>query len=90
MGNDALHEIETPKKEQLLILLEITNHLLENLFIQDKKLEGTIDTLIDNYEDFLRLVKKCIKADQLGKQITLAAILGKAEKIIKRKGGKEF
>lgn len=85
MGNDALHEMETPKEEQLVVLLEITNHLLENLFIQDKKLQGTIDTLIDNYDDFLKLLKKCINSENLGKRLTLAAILGKSTRLLKEK-----
>jgi hypothetical protein len=90
MGNDALHEMETPKENQLVVLLEITNHLLENLFIQDKKLEGTIDTLIDNYEDFLKHLNRCINSENVGKRLTLSAILGKSIRLVKDKEIKDF
>jgi hypothetical protein len=64
--------------------------LLENLFIQDKKLERTIATLIDNYDDFLKLIKKCINKDHIGKQLTLAAILGKSRRLLKEKEVRNF
>jgi len=81
LGNDALHEIEKPKKEHLYILLDIINHLLLNLFINDKKLAGKIETLIDNYFDFLKLVKNKLTEEMIGKEYTLLEILGKSKRL---------
>lgn len=90
LGNDALHEMETPKKEQLLILLEIVNHLLENLFIHDKKIADNIDTLIDTYVDFSKLLRNKISKELLGKELTLFEILGKSKRLMKATDLKEF
>ena len=81
LGNDALHEIEKPKKEHLYLLLDIINHLLINLFINDKKIKGQIETLIDNYDDFLRLVKNRLTEEMISKEFTLFEILGKSKRL---------
>lgn len=90
LGNDALHEMETPKERQLLILLDIVNHLLENLFIHDKKIEGQVDTLIDNYDDFLKLVRNKIKKELITKELTILDLIGKSKRLIKPKELKRF
>lgn len=90
LGNDALHEMATPKKEQLLILLDITNHLLENLFIHDKKIGSKIDSIIDNYETFLILVNNKTCKENLHKELTLNQILGNSKRLIKPGDIKKF
>lgn len=90
LGNDALHEMATPKKEQLLILLDITNHLLENLFIHDKKFGGKIDSIIDKYEIFLNLVNNKTCKENLHKEHTLSQILGNSKRLIKLGDIKNF
>lgn len=52
MGNEALHEINKPKLGDLHVLLNIVNHLLDNLYIQDKIIESTTGLVILNYKDF--------------------------------------
>lgn len=85
LGNDALHEIENPKKESLIILFEIVNHLLENLFISDKKIQGRIETLIDTYEEFFKLILNKINKEMVGKELTLSEVLGKSKRLIPNK-----
>ncbi len=82
LGNDALHEIEKPKKEHLYLLLELINHLLSNLFINDKIIKGKVDTIVDTYEEFIRLVKSKITEDLINKELTLNEILDKAKRLI--------
>ena len=84
MGNDALHEIVKPKKEHLYLLLEIVNHLLANLFINDRKIKNQIETLIDNYEEFIRLVKTKITPEMVGKKFTISEILDKSQKLLSK------
>lgn len=83
LGNDALHEIETPKKRSLLIILEIVNHLLENLFIQDKQIANNVDRIVDQYDSFIALLKYCIVEHQLNKELSLNEILAKKRRLIK-------
>jgi len=86
LGNDALHEMKIPKKEHLQIVLEIINHLLENLFIQDKKIEDKIEVIIDTYDKFLLLIKNKITKEQVGKKLSLDEIMGNSKRLIKDKG----
>ena len=90
LGNDALHEIEKPKKEHLYILLDIINHLLANLFINDKKLKGKMDTIIDRYEDYIKLIQNKIDKDMIGKEYTMREILGKSVRLIPLKDYKQL
>src|SRR5690606_31632067 len=82
LGNDALHEIEKPKKDHLYLLLEIINHLLSNLFINDKIIRGKVETIIDNYDEFQRLLKSKITEELVGKELTLNQLLDKAKRLI--------
>lgn len=85
LGNDALHEMEAPKSEQIVILLEIVNHLLENLFIQDKKIVDKIEIVIDKYDDFIKAIRNNINEKQIGEIKTINEILGKSRRLIKPK-----
>lgn len=90
LGNNALHEIETPKAEQLVILLSIVNHLLSNLFINDKLIKGKLDIPLDNYEDFTNVVRRSVKKEMIGKEIDLDELLGKAKRLMSTKDYKSF
>ena len=90
LGNDSLHEMEVPKKEQLIIVLEVINHLLENIFIQDKKIEGRIAIVIDTYESFLSLLRKRISKEFIGKELTIIELLGKTRRLIKKNNLEKF
>lgn len=90
LGNDALHEMEIPKKEQLGMLLDIVNHLLNNLFISDKIIKGQVATTIDDYEDFKRLVHIHIKKDMLGSLKSIETIIGKSKRLIPKQQYSEF
>lgn len=90
LGNDALHEIEKPKKEHLYILLDIINHLLVNLFVNDKKIKDQIETLIDNYEDFFRLLKNKINKEMINKEYSIIQIIGKSKRLFPKGKISEF
>lgn len=90
LGNDALHEIAKPKKEHLYILLEIVNHLLANLFINDKIIKGIVDTVIDKYEDFVILIENIINSDVINKELSIDELLGKSKRLIVKTKISEF
>lgn len=90
MGNDALHEIVKPNKEHLHLLLEIINHLLANLFINDKIIKGKVETLVDNYDEFFRLIKTKITSEMIGNKFTLLQILDKSKKLLSKENIVEY
>jgi hypothetical protein len=67
-----------------LIVLEVINHLLENIFIQDKKIEGRIAVVIDSYDGFISLIRNKISEDKLGKELTITELLGNSRRVIKK------
>ena len=85
VGNDALHEIEIPEVNQLYIVLDIVNHILENLFIQDKKIKDGLDSIIDEYDEFIKIIRSKLPKDSLGETISLSKILGKGLRLLKDK-----
>ena len=90
LGNDALHEIEKPKSEHLFILLEIVNHLLNNLYVNDKLMDGKVEKMITKYDDFVRLVQNKIDKDMVGKKYQLIKILDKSMRLLSRENYSSF
>ncbi len=85
LGNDALHEIEKPKKEPLTLLLDIVNHLLANLFVNDKVIDGKVEKVVDTFPEFTRLLMSKIKKENIGKEQNIEDILGKSIRLIPKK-----
>ena len=90
LGNDSLHEMEVPKVSQLIVVLEIINHLLENLFIHDKKIEANIDVMVDDYLEFKKLLFKSLVPNIVGEIVTINKILGKSKRLLKKEDLKKF
>ena len=90
LGNDALHEIEIPKMEQLILLLEIINHLLANLFINDKIIAGKIETIIDDYEEFSKMFQRKITKDMLGNEFFIESLIGKSKRLLSKSNLEKF
>lgn len=90
LGNDALHEMEKPKKDQLYLLLDIVNHLLSNLFINDKLIQGKVTTVIDKYDEFIKLLNNKINKKMLQQEYTLNQLLGNSKRLIVKKNYKTF
>lgn len=56
MGNESAHQIEKPDREHVLIVLEVINNILNNLYIIDKKFKEVFEYRFENYEEFEKLV----------------------------------
>jgi hypothetical protein len=77
LGNDAVHEMEAPSDEKLLLVLHIIEHLLESLYILDNNAKDVLDTIIRDYPDFEKLFFNCTGKCQEGEIKTLIEILNK-------------
>jgi hypothetical protein len=84
LGNDSVHEMSVPSKEKLLLVLSIVEHLLNNLYIIDYKLQNKLETIIGQFDEFELLLNSKIKNLEKGNELPLAKIL---EKSIRRLHG---
>lgn len=85
LGNDSLHDIQTPKKHQLIIVMEIINHLLDNLFLQDQRIDKNLEKPISDYLKFNCLLNDRIAENLENQEITLLDLLGKSKRTIDSK-----
>lgn len=78
LGNDSVHEMNVPDKETLLMVLNIAEHLLNNLYIIDFKTRNHLETVINEYPEFERLLDSNLVKFKINDEIPLAKILGKS------------
>ncbi|CAG9266464.1 hypothetical protein BCEP4_410039 [Burkholderia cepacia] len=81
LGNDAAHEMTAASEENLKVALRIIDHLLHAVYII-RNLAGTLEQIIDKYDDFKSLVKKNLMATPSTGPRGLIAILGRSRRRI--------
>jgi len=85
IGNDSIHEGVKPDEKTLFIVLEIVEHLLNNLYLIDSNAEDHLETIINDYNKFEELVRmKCNHLNNKEK-ITIKTVLGKAARRLDNK-----
>ncbi|MDN0088301.1 DUF4145 domain-containing protein [Yersinia nurmii] len=77
MGNDAAHEIRKPSKLTLNSALIIVEHLLTTVYILDKGSRGGLEGIIEDYEEFEKLLTKKITEANAGDEFPLQYFLNK-------------
>lgn len=77
MGNDSVHEIAVPKERALFVVLEIIEHLLQNLYIIDKHAKPVLETFITNFDDFEELLIQKLKKFKKDDDFPLAKYIDK-------------
>ena len=84
------------KKKIVYGLFDIINHLLQDLFLQDKKIQNNKYKVIDNYIDFRKIlisqIRKniIVKEDMIGKEYELKNILKDYNKLIEKESLGDF
>lgn len=81
LGNDAAHEIKDPKESDLRIALEIVEHLLNSLFILEKRAKK-LETIIEDYDDFKKLLESRVDTIEKGQTKSLLAIIGDKRRLL--------
>lgn len=66
MGNDSAHEIKAPKVSALKIALKIVEHLLQSVFILPERAKGSLDTIIDSYPLFEKILGQHLSNFEVG------------------------
>jgi hypothetical protein len=77
MGNDSVHDMTVPKENAIYVVLEIIEHLLKNLYIIDHHAKPVLDTFINDFEDFEKMLIEKIMKFKKGDEFPLAKYLGK-------------
>lgn len=77
LGNDAVHEMETPAEERLYLVLNIIDNLLKNLYIIDRDVKIKLDSIIKDFPNFEELLMRLLPRYNVGDEKTLKEILGK-------------
>lgn len=75
MGNDSVHDIKTPKDQELKVALRIVKHLLESIYILPKLASGTLKTTIVEYDDFLNTLRQNLQNFSSGDEFDLYKLL---------------
>lgn len=78
LGNDAAHDIKRPRPESIRVVLRIVEHLIENIYILDSELSGKLETVIDSYDDFKKILSSSLREFQPGVEHPLSVFLGKS------------
>lgn len=77
LGNDSVHEMMKPERQQLYIVLEIIEHLLKNIYLIDLRIGDSLDTIIKEYAQFESLLLSGCYSLTDGEEITVRAVFGK-------------
>lgn len=83
MGNDAVHQIARPDRESLMLVLEIINGILTNLYIIDDKVSSKLECPIKTLEEFVYLLDEGLKSKQVGDIDILKNLLPVNRRLIK-------
>ena len=85
IGNDSVHEMIVPKEKSLKIVLNIIEHLLNNIYLIDYDSKGVLETVIDKFDEFERLLTSSVRKMEDSEEVPLARIM---KKNVRRFNGK--
>lgn len=77
LGNDSVHEMEVPQKMQILIALEITESLINTLYLIDIQVKKHLESIITDYSEFKNLLLKKVGVLSVGEEKSIKEILKK-------------
>ena len=83
MGNDSVHEMKTPNKSALLVVLEIIDIMIKNLYILDNECRNALEGPISNYDDFMELLDNGLKSHNVGDIDILRNLISQDRRLIK-------
>lgn len=82
MGNDSVHSVVGPSKDQLLLVLDIIHNMLNNLYVLTEKYNSLLKTPIKTFQDFCKLLDEGLAKRQVGDVDILRNLLPKTRLLI--------
>lgn len=81
LGNDAAHEIKEPEQTDIRVALEIVEHLLNTVFILERK-ASRLELVAETYDEFLKLLRTCIGKYESENAVSLGGLLGSRRRLV--------
>lgn len=88
MGNDSVHAVVEPSKEQLLLVLDIIHNMLNNLYVLTQKCRSLLESPIKSFDDFCKLLDDGLKLRKVGDVDILRNLLPPTRRLIQEDRGK--
>ncbi len=83
LGNDSIHEIKTPERRTLLVVLELIEGILKNLYIYDEKISSELERPIKTIEEFIALLNEGLADKTVGNVDILRNFLPENRRLIR-------
>lgn len=83
MGNDAIHHMIEPSRDSLLLVNQIINGILTNLYVIDNKISGKLECPIRTVDEFIILLDEGLKSRRVGEVNILNKLLPENRRLIK-------
>ena len=77
LGNEAVHEIESPRLYVIETTMKILEHLLLGVYVYPQDAEHCLKIAVSDYEAFKEIVKREIDSKKVGTQGTLSSFIDK-------------
>ena len=83
MGNDSVHSIKKPDKQQIRLVLDIIHNMLNGLYVLTDKCNDILEGPISTYEEFIQLLEVGLKTRTVGEVDVLKNLLPETRRLIK-------
>ncbi|MBR4996607.1 MAG: DUF4145 domain-containing protein [Bacteroidaceae bacterium] len=83
IGNDSIHEMKEPQKDAVLLVLDIINGILTNLYIWEKKVREKLECPINSISEFIALLDAGLSERSVGEIDILKNLLPENRRLIK-------
>lgn len=83
LGNDSVHEIKTPERRKLMVVLEIIENILKNLYVFEEKISSELEAPIKTLAEFITLLNEGLKDKTLGSIDVLRNLLPENRRLIR-------
>lgn len=83
LGNDSVHEIKTPERHTLLVVLEIIEGILKNLYEYDGRMSSELERPIKTVNEFITLLNEGLHNKTVGTIDVLRNLLPENRRLIR-------
>lgn len=83
MGNDSVHAMKMPEKAALLLVLEIVDIMIKNLYLLEVECKRILEGPITSFEEFVELLNKGLANYHVGNVVVLMNLLPCDRRLIK-------